>query len=348
MTRRIALCFDGTWNTVKDHTNVSRIHEAIRVLPDTADDPQIKYYDTGVGTRWYDRILGGSTGAGLSENIIQGYAWLTDNYRDDDEIFLFGFSRGAFTARSVSGLIGRCGIPRRPDVDDHRERRRQIERIAQAAHKLYRSSAKANAASKEFLETRSRAVRVKFIGVWDTVGALGVPLVNLNVLERFHDTALGRHVDFAFHALAIDEERKDFEATLWTENPGKAVMQQRWFPGSHANVGGGYRKDKLPSLALAWIAAQARDCGLKLSDEVLRLEGSEFRSPIRDSYGEFLGGIYKRVKQGVRFRRPIGKSLAESVDECAYQKWQADDLYRPANLPSVAAPAFAHVVPPSP
>jgi uncharacterized protein (DUF2235 family) len=334
MKRRLALCFDGTWNTVKDHTNVSRIHAATKATADSdgPSDVQLKYYDEGVGTDWYDRIRGGVLGFGLSKNIKQGYQWLIRHYRPETEIFLFGFSRGAYTARSLAGLIDRCGIPPHPGEG--------LEAISEQAFRIYRASPKPDAASQGFIQNRSRVVRIRFIGVWDTVGALGVPLVNLNIAERFHDTSLSVSVDNAFHALAIDEHRKDYAAALWTANPGHARIEQRWFPGAHANVGGGYQDDLLPDPPLKWIADRARDCGLVIEEEATRLDGGEYRAPVRDSYAEFMFGIYRILKFGRRNYRPIGEHMAEAVDKTAYKKWAADPSYRPRNL-AHAAPGVA-------
>src|SRR6266481_2636671 len=107
--QRLALFFDGTWNTPEDNTNVWRLDLMLaQAGPDGV--PQRKFYDPGVGTHWYDRLSGGAFGAGLSENVEQGYRWLMDNYNPGDEIYIFGFSRGAFTARSLAGVIARCGL----------------------------------------------------------------------------------------------------------------------------------------------------------------------------------------------------------------------------------------------
>jgi len=333
MARRLAVCFDGTWNTVKDHTNVSRIHAAIRRLPDgNGDSAQLKYYDEGVGTSRTDRIIGGVTGFGLSRNIRQGYAWLIEHYQAESELYLFGFSRGAFTARSLAGLIGRCGIPVCPTAVDRNQLRQKCEDLAAEAYAIYRGAKTADDASREFLSTKSREVPIHFIGVWDTVGTLGAPFGNIRLVEQFHDTGLGRQVKNAFHALAIDEHRSDYDATLWTENPGGARLEQRWFPGAHSNVGGGYEDDLLPDLALAWMAARARECGLDIDDEVLRLDGNEYRSPVRDSFQEFMGGAYSVIHLKKPFYRTIGNGVNEVIDDSAYRKWRAEPGYRPPNL----------------
>ncbi|MCB1920487.1 MAG: DUF2235 domain-containing protein [Candidatus Competibacteraceae bacterium] len=350
MPRRLVLCLDGTWNTYKDHTNVSRLHACIPNLPDgnTGDQVQIKYYDEGVGTNAYDRIRGGMFGAGLAKNIRQAYAWLIRNYQEGSELFIFGFSRGAYTARSLAGLIARCGIARRlpnPDAD----------KLAEKAYTIYRSSPKDNTDAEEFRNKKAQTVRIQFLGVWDTVGALGVPTVQF--AEKFHDTKLGANVDNAYHAVAIDEHRKAYDVVLWTENPGNANMEQRWFPGAHANIGGGYEDDLLPDLSLKWMLEKACDCGLYLGerngialkpDDVLPLDQGEFRSPVRDSYQEFAGGIYSVLTLGQRHYRKIGNHLGERVDASAFRKWEEDPGYRPYNLahaePGVLIPAMGAAV----
>jgi len=338
MARRLALCFDGTWNTVKDQTNVSRMHAAIHRIPDGhGDQAQLKYYDEGVGTGRADRLFGGIGGFGLPKNIRQGYAWLIEHYRDDSDIYLFGFSRGAYTARSLAGLIGRCGIPAAPAGQTGEPLRIACDALAMEAYNIYRGATGPDEASRNFLKSKSRDVTIHFIGVWDTVGTLGAPFADIRLIEQFHDTGLGKNVKNAYHALAIDEHRKDYKATLWTKNPGNARVEQRWFPGAHANVGGGYDDDLLPDLALAWMADRARDSGLDLDDEILRLDGNEYRSPVRDSFKEFMGGIYKAIKFGSRHYRTIGDGINEVIDESAYRKWRAEPGYRPPNLAHAAA-----------
>lgn len=333
MTRRLALCFDGTWNTVKDHTNVSRLHAAIRNIPDgEGDHAQLKYYDEGVGTGRVDRLLGGLGGWGLAENIRQGYAWLIEHYRERSDLFLFGFSRGAYTARSLAGLIGRCGIPHCPKAESREAFHAACDTLAREAYEIYRGAKGPDATSAAFVAKKSREVPIHFIGVWDTVGTLGAPFADVRLIEVFHDTRLGRNVRNAYHALAIDEHRKDYKAALWTGNPGGARLEQRWFPGAHANIGGGYEDDLLPDLALAWMAARVRDCGLDLDNEILRLDGNEYRSPVRDSFKEFMNGVYSLFKFGKRHYRTIGDGINEVLDESAHKKWRAEPGYRPPNL----------------
>ncbi len=341
MSRQLILCLDGTWNTYADHTNVSRLHALVPNVPGGTEGAveQIKYYDEGVGTGRFDRMRGGALGLGLENNIRQAYAWLVGNYRTDDDLFIFGFSRGAYTARSLAGLIARCGIADPFCIDGKPD----AEQVAKRAYDLYRPSnvgldrARKDAAS--FLAEKSRVARIHFLGVWDTVGALGVPGVKF--AEKFHDTGLCTNVDNAYHAMAIDEHRKSYEVVPWTANPGNANMEQRWFAGAHANIGGGYEDDLLPDLSLKWMLQKACACGLYLGqrggapitpDNVLPLDHGEYRSPVRDSYREFLWGVSSINPFSQRYYRPIGEAIEESVDDSVFRKIEHEPEYRPRNL----------------
>lgn len=376
---RLALCFDGTWNKPEDHTNVSRIHSAIPDVHGGCPD-QLKFYDSGVGTELGNAVRGGAAGKGLDVNILQGYCWLIEQYepgkgeleekdkarfRDGDEIFVFGFSRGAFTARSLVGLINRCGIPKREKFGAGTPERRPIDvkhPIVRRAWELYRKEFPGNVPAREqtevvaFRKQHSWDVKVKFIGVWDTVGALGIPVFGdwFSPLQRrkysFHDTRLGRVVENAFHAVAIDEHREDFDVALWTgAKPETAErIEQRWFPGAHANVGGGYDDDLLPDPPLYWIADCARRCGLEFSTELMpdrpptcqaeipvdfKLLGNEYLVPVRDSFKEMGFGLYRWVKLNKRYvRKMMLSGVNETIDPTAYLKWANDDTYRPHNL----------------
>ena len=202
-------------------------------------------------------------------------------------------------------------------------------------------------------------VKVKCLGVWDTVGALGVPMVSsttpfARAKYGFHDTSLGRVIEHAYHAVAIDEQREDYQVTLWdSAHPvGTRVVEQRWFPGAHANVGGGYEDDLLPDPPLKWIAEKAMGHGVEFTDQFrtglgpvegkaalpqgFLLRGDEYLSPVRDSYTEFLGGVYRLtrtlLRRGRYFRPMLVSGVGETIDESAHKKWASDPSYRPRNL----------------
>ncbi len=254
MSKNIVICLDGTWNDKDDEdklSNVALLHEM------SEHDPagQLAYYDKGVGTDgWYDKKLGGVHGSGLSNNIREAYAYLAEHYDIGDAVYIFGFSRGAFTARSLAGLLFNAGLPN-PGNSSAVE----IER-------LYDSYKSRNTDKLTAHKALGRHCPVRFLGVWDTVGALGIPVSFLrdgsNKVFGFHDTRLSPEVVFACHAVSIDEKRASFEPTLWHETPDNADrIQQVWFSGVHSDVGGGYPERHLSDIALKWMCEQASSNG---------------------------------------------------------------------------------------
>jgi uncharacterized protein (DUF2235 family) len=229
------------------------------------------FYEPGVGTTPGEHLSGGALGYGISRNICDCYRFLARTYEPEDRLFLFGFSRGAYTARSLAGLIRNCGILKEADADR-----------VQAAYAFYRDRTSrthpSSIASRLFRESNSHpAAPIHFIGVWDTVGALGIPQdfpgwhtmsEHLHAWERlwgFHDTQLSAQVTNAIHALSIDEQREAFTPTLWTQDPEAPAgqnLRQVWFAGVHSEVGGGTDDNALSDIALLWMAEQAALAGL--------------------------------------------------------------------------------------
>lgn len=345
--KRLIVCCDGTWNRadqahngVPCPTNVVRI--AYRTAKRSDDIQQIVYYGEGVGTgNSLDKISGGAFGKGIEENIFGAYRFLIANYEPDDELYFFGFSRGAYTARSVCGMVRKCGILSREHVN------RYIEALD-----LYRSGEHPDQdGPREFRRKYSvnseNPTPIKFIGVWDTVGALGIPLRGLRWMTRdkyqFHDTELSGSVKFACHALAIDERRAPFEPTLWAFQPKPGqVIEQAWFPGVHSNVGGGYEDHSLSDHALEWIISKAQEAGLAVD---ARVEHAHPLAP--DSAGK----IYESKKGFYRatpgLDRVIGQSVqhdqnaeitgavddpTQFIHQSALDRWDSDIDYRPPNL----------------
>ncbi len=196
-----------------------------------------------------------------------------------------------------------------------------------------------DAQAQNFRRSFSRLPRIRFIGVWDTVGALGIPISGVPFSRdyyQWHDTELSGIVDYAYHAVALDEHRKDYDATVWTAKKAENVeVEQRWFIGAHGNVGGGYRNDPLPNLALRWLQEKAKTCGLSFAREVI-VGREDYRAPISDTFGEFMFGLYRIFKGNKRFYRAIGKGVAETIDPSVWQRWDADAEYRPPTLSSRA------------
>ena len=281
MTRHLIVCTDGTWNQPdqrdRDRIVPSNVVKMARAIAGKTRKgiPQLVYYDTGVGTGgWWDRIKGGAFGIGLSDNIKQAYTALGQEFRPGDKLFLFGFSRGAYTARSLAGLIGLCGIPDRGKHD--------LAEATEHAFKIYRLKKRHSEArehGKKFSHTKGFRQKtlytdVHFVGVWDTVGALGIPGGLFRSRHNFHDVTLGSHITHAYHALATDERRRPFTPTLWL---GKNVsrdqkVEQVWFPGVHTNIGGGYVDAGLSDRAFLWMCLKAREAGLGFKADYMNLQ----------------------------------------------------------------------------
>jgi uncharacterized protein (DUF2235 family) len=335
--KRLITCSDGTGNKpgakeegVAVRTNVQKIFEAI-----SKKDPQgiyqMKYYDEGIGAEGnlLTRVFNGATGKGIDDNIKDVYKFLVWNYEPGDEIYIFGFSRGAYTARSLAGLISNSGILKNNDLT-----------LIEEAYSLYRKRSELTGPDSNlatiFKEKNSYTVsNIKFIGVWDTVGALGLPLNMFQFMNKkkyaFHDTTLSSIVDFAFHALAIDEKRKNFSPTLWTRSKdlGKRttpqVMEQKWFAGVHSNIGGGYPDERLSDIALEWMIEKAKSTQLAFDDEFI---GKEIKP---DYKGRIYNSFAPMYRLTGKYIRPIqaATDTNEDVHETAIKRFKEEGHYRP-------------------
>jgi uncharacterized protein (DUF2235 family) len=332
--KRIITCSDGTWNkpNVIDNgkvvrTNVQKIFDYI-LKRDPKGITQIKYYDEGVGAEgnFLQRAFSGATGEGIDDNIKDAYKFIIWNYEKGDEIYLFGFSRGAYTARSVAGLIRKCGILINNDL-----------RLVDQAYALYRDKDLDPHAPKvvEFRKKYCYEPEIKFIGVWDTVGALGLPLRWFQVINKrkyaFHDTTLSSIIDHAYHALAVDERRKTFEPTLWEQSKNVSnrttpqTLEQRWFPGVHSNVGGGYPDEGLSDIALQWLVQKAAALGLAFDAGALT---GDIKPNSKGTIYNSSAGIFSFSKP---FIRPIDKAKTQ-IDESVMERMKNDKSYLPPNI----------------
>jgi uncharacterized protein (DUF2235 family) len=333
--KRLVVCCDGTWNgsdSAAEFTNVVRIARAIKPIDGRSSPatPQIVYYHSGVGTsNAVDRVMGGAVGLGLSRNVRDAYTFLAANYCEGDEIFLFGFSRGAYTARSVAGIIGWVGLIHKDDMDDFS--------LLWEGYRLRAHPGQPDV--RTHFPNRYVIVPIKCIGVWDTVGALGTPGHLGDMFTQFYqfqDTNLGPHIENAFHALALDEHREDFLPTLWSKLPNAPATQrleQVWFPGAHSNVGGGYAEHGLSDVALAWIVDRI--------EQLLELDHAYLstRQDQRDGWG--LGKIYESAAGFFALRRKVNRPVLasekgnEEIHESVAVRQRApstDGLYKPPSL----------------
>jgi uncharacterized protein (DUF2235 family) len=267
-------------------------------------------------------------GEGLFQKVQDGYEFLAYVYDPGDRIYLFGFSRGAFTARSLGGMIARLGVPTR-NLDNM-----TVRRIFQA----YRETDPDQRAQlKAALDGQYGLVdaTIRMIGVWDTVGSLGIPGLLFSLFDQqrygFLDTTLHPSVQSAFHAVSIDERRAQFEPTLWTNADGSPrsnddQLLQVWFSGVHGDVGGGYPESQLSDLALSWMMRHSKECGLEFTPaaeaQYLQAVAADATGPIHDEWKIIPWGFPKHRTV------PTVATLANSV------QLRLDLLpdYRPENL----------------
>ncbi|MFY0632559.1 MAG: DUF2235 domain-containing protein [Vannielia sp.] len=310
--KRIAIFCDGTWNT-PDATHPTNVFHLHRITRRTAEDgtTQILKYIPGVGTGFgktgwrkkLDRITGGVFGVGVTRNILEGYTFLIEQYEPGDEIYVFGFSRGAFTARSLVGLIRASGLPRHTEawkageaLKRYRDNDPSTKPSSEESHAFrlgYSPDVVTSQKEADWREAQGHPpvpmLTVTYLGIWDTVGALGIPgyyktLSRIfNQSQGFHDTQLTGMVMAARHAVSIDERRKAFPPTLWgnlgdlnRENPDrKRSYQQLWFAGDHGSVGGGGDIAGLSNITLGWVVEGAREQGLEFDGTQLQVFAAE-------------------------------------------------------------------------
>ncbi len=255
------VCYDGTSKEYgRDNTNVVKTFEAI-----LRNDAQVAFYDPGVGTfsflgrilgRRIGILLGLAFGYGIRENIEDGYEYLMNRYEPDDKVYILGFSRGAYTARALAGMIHHFGILQKGSKN-------LIPYVSKMYFKMNRK--KEFEVYKGFKKTFSHQCEPHFIGIWDTVGALGT-----NLSKKFPDQKLNPDIKHGYHAIAIDEKRKQYKANIWDESEKKKdqVIEQAWFAGAHSDVGGGCENNEraLSDIAFAWMMDKAYGCGLKLAE----------------------------------------------------------------------------------
>ncbi|KAF2672835.1 hypothetical protein BT63DRAFT_409907 [Microthyrium microscopicum] len=309
LPKKLVVLCDGTWQNSDygwekdswspfDHghpqvpTNVTRLGRAL--LPESSDShPQIISYHAGVGSSSWsitDHLLGGGLAYGISSNIRDAYVFLVDNFMEaaphvSDQIFLVGFSRGAFTARSIGGMISSIGLLHKDAMQyfyyifqDYEmagaDKPHYTPMIKKAFPDFHVESSVSDAArfledyKKELVKRNlTRIVDIEAIAVWDTVGTLGLPVTP--VLQkiglpsaihayRFYDTGISERVRHAFHAMALDERRSAFNATVWERQADNktTILKQVWFPGAHSNIGGGYENQAMADISLAWMMDQ--------------------------------------------------------------------------------------------
>lgn len=360
--KRLVVCCDGTWQSVNNDcpTNVLKIAQAIEpMVTDHQGNtiPQILYYDEGIGAvpdegkqsfvknfgDLIEKVGGGAFGWWIDEKIKEAYIFLCLNYCPGDEIYLFGFSRGAYTVRSLAGLISCSGLLKRPDISKTSE-----------AYRIYRlkDPDKRKREGEKFRQKNAdqqdntNQLNIRLLGCWDTVGALGIPNFFdfdifdisdfLNQKYEFHDRNLNPLIQNARHAIAIDERRKAFDVTIM--KPGeefKGTLKQVWFPGDHGCVGGGTKEALgLSNAALKWMADEASELGLKL--DLSLAEGTDYiDAQIPFTSHSMMGIVGHHLRDIAELNDELGQGFKFDLDHfhvSVKERWCKDPDYRPKNL----------------
>ncbi len=367
-TKRIILCLDGTWNSPEQDkargerirykpTNVLKTYRAI--LPKGEDGtPQLSFYLEGVGSaigepvrlgglqKWTDRLLGGAFGGGFEARIKSAYRFLVGNYEPGDQIYLFGFSRGAAQAQSLARFIEWTGGILHKDDEYYipelfRQYRETRARPGTGAEALRAIRARRN---NENAIQQPQSAQITFLGVYDTVLAVGS---RLGADHREGEVATVKP-KLAFHigptppaivrtarqALAIDEARWDYRPQVWRAAQPDGFLEQRWFPGVHTNIGGGYDPDGIANFAFQWMISEARKTGLEVDREYVRRYGPSANGKLGSGSG--LGG---RIVEFLRGKRGKGRRVLRAaggdtlkIDASAFRVMIKNLAYRPANL----------------
>jgi uncharacterized protein (DUF2235 family) len=347
MPKTLVVCCDGTWQTPDQDagpTNVTKMARAIQPRNERGDH-QLVFYDEGVGTgNRLDRLIGGAIGRGLSENVQQAYRFLALNYEDGDAICVFGFSRGAYTVRSVAGLVALAGLLHKGDLE-----------YMPQVWEHYRTFPDDRKAGTLPARERARYPMIDLVGVWDTVGSLGIPGNVLGRIGRrkhqFHDVMLSSKIRHAYQALAIDERRGNFQPAIWdtTMTTPEQKVEQVWFAGGHGNIGGGISKvsgrddhTALSDMAFLWMIEKVRP--------LLAVDEGYVRTKVRQMNQDTLCGfIADQAKSGIwrvlpKYVRKLGGDPSEAVHPSTewrlnhsgeYKKTQSPFIpfpYRPVNL----------------
>jgi uncharacterized protein (DUF2235 family) len=345
--RNLVVCCDRTWNTPDQETydvptpsNVFRLYSSLEDKDRQGND-QLRYYHPGVGT--YSGLLGGlfggGVGAGLGKNIQSAYRWLGYTYQNGDRIFLFGFSRGAFTVRSLSGMMDYCGLLDLSDLSDN-----ELWKRIRAAYEHYRQRKPMESEVKDKLRRDwapnwkfhdlegTGRVPIHFLGVWDTVGALGIPddMGIFNIFDRpkkyrFHSTTLSDSVTLARHAVGIDEMRSSYTPSLWINPLTKEPIQnpprvkQVWFPGVHCDIGGGYLQKGMSDAPLKWMMDEADAAGLYFRNKLYLQIHPRYCDVQHNSYTKGFQLLGQKT-QPRRMPRINSSYRRDDVHESAYQR----------------------------
>ncbi len=327
MAKNIVVCCDGTGNEYgRNNTNVVGVFE--RIL---RDDNQIAYYDPGLGTfssiksPLLDRfglLLGKMFGIGIEQNVEDAYEYLMDRFESGDKVYIFGFSRGAYTARCLAGMLHKVGLLQKGSRN-----------LIAYATRMYMAKDNDDVALG-FKRTYSHECKPHFIGVWDTVGSLGYFRE-----KKFKNNRLNHDVSFAYQAAAIDEKRKKFPISLWDEDyvASHQIVEQVWFSGVHSDVGGWYEERNLSDIALQWLLERAEGCGLRLHADWGSSLNPDPSGPMHESRTG-LWKLWRPVTRRIPENALIHESVIRRMQTVAGYEPHLPEKYRVIPIASIAEP----------
>jgi len=315
MSKNIIICCDGTGNEYGNkNTNVVKLFDIIEKIP----GKQIAYYDPGVGTlsapgvftipmKFISKLSGLAFGYGITRNIEDAYEYLMDKYEEGDYVYLFGFSRGAFTVRALAGMLHKCGLLEKGSNN-----------LIPYASRMYRYGSNDIAAG--FKRTFSRECKPHFVGVWDTVKSIG-----LFIPRKFPNAILNPDVNVGIQALSIDEKRSKFKPSLWeVVEDVNQYIRQVWFAGVHSDVGGSYKESGLSDVALKWLIDEALKHGLIINEG----KYSQIKPDPEDKLHNSLLPFWWIL--GWKRRKIVDDSL---IHHSVYERIEKKN-YNPKNLPA--------------
>ncbi len=369
--KNIVLCSDGTGNsdTKNRGTNVFKLYEAVDIQGHkTAPGltPQIAFYDDGVGTENFAlaKALGAAFGLGFKRNVTDLYTELVHVYDPGDRLFLFGFSRGAYTIRALSGLIQYCGIIDRTRLNTQTGARDILAEMVEACWRTFEPVAFPRFITRDkdrkrltnspvvnrdisrvrvSLGCRADDIKIDFIGVWDTVGAVGLPadnglkrIVNWICPRQFGELKPGPNVLCARHALSIDDERRTFHPELWNEaGAAEGQIDQVWFSGVHSNIGGGYPKQGMSLVTLHWMMSEAEKHGLRFIATARAFV--EQQQDVHDRLNDSRAGVavyYRWSPRNIQTLCETHEAMMPKIHVSVFERIaHGTDGYAPGNLP---------------
>ena len=361
--KNIVICCDGTNNKLAgDLTNVARLFQVV-----VKDERQVAFYDPGVGTmaspnektwlgkRW-SLLKGLAFGAGLDDNVMDAYRYLMATHEDGDNVFLFGFSRGAFTVRVLAGMLHGVGLLNTGSENMLRyvwEHYRGIRILGDNASDKEKAAADRHAEGTKILRRSfARACPVAFLGPWDTVGSVG--MYNMN--QAFPFTFENASVAVVRHAVSLDERRAGFRSNVFkadatpTGPKGRPRVKNVWFPGVHSDIGGGYPwpESGLAMTAFQWMVREANEFGLLVDETKYAALLKGCPPDATAKIHESLTGAWKAMeylparrfdwdkkKTIWRYQPNKSRTMRESpvLHRSVLERSKAFDDYRPPGLP---------------